>query len=148
MLRWLMGRTYLAMQRPQPAVVAYEAAIEPSGRNHNVLTELALAYGLAGRREDAHRILRELQQLSQTRYVSPYLLALVHLAVGEKKEAYRELERSLAERTPGLGYAAIATEPMLDVFRGDMEFDKILAKARALVKLAERVSASEQLRAF
>ena len=144
MLRWLMGRTYLAMQRPQPAVVTYEAALEPSGRNHNVLAELALAYGMAGRREDARRILRELQALSQTRYVSPYLLALVHFAVREKKEAYRELERSLAERTPGLGYAAIATEPMLDAFRGDRRFEETLARARALVKSAERVPASVQ----
>ena len=145
MLRWFMGRTYLAMQRPQPAVVALEAAIGPSGRSHNVLADLALAYGLAGRREDAHRILRELQELSQTRYVSPYQLALVHLAVGEKNEAYRELERSLAERTPMLGYAAIGPEPMLDAFRGDRQFEEILSRARSLVKSAEKAPASQQL---
>lgn len=148
MLRWLMGRTYLAMRRPQPAVVAYEAAIEPSGRNRNILAELALTYGLAGRREDARRILRELQELSPARYVSPYQLALVHLAVGERKEAYRELERSLAERTPGLGNAASATEPMLEVFRGDRRLNDVLARARALVKLPEKAPASGQPRTF
>jgi tetratricopeptide (TPR) repeat protein len=147
-LRWLMGRTYLAMQRPQPAVVALEAAVEPSGRNRNVVAELALAYGLAGRREDASRILRELQGLSQTGYVSSYQLALVHFAVGEKREAYRELEKGLAERTPGLGYAALVTEPMLDALRRDRRFEEILERARALVKSAERVPASEKSRAF
>ena len=147
MLRWLMGRTYLAMQRPQPAVASLEAAVEPSGRNRDVLAELALAYGLAGRRDDARRILQELQELSRARYVSPYQLALVHLALGEKKEAYRELERSLAERTPGLGYAALVTEPMLDAFRGDRKFDGVLARARALVR-PEAAPASVPSRAF
>lgn len=144
-VRWLMGRTYLAARRPRSAVVALEAAIEPSGGNHNVLADLALAYGLAGRHEDAKRILRELQELSRTRYVSPYQLALVHLAVGQRAEAFRELEESLAERTPMLGFAAVGPDPMLDAFRDDRQFEEILSRARSFVKSVERAPASQRL---
>jgi eukaryotic-like serine/threonine-protein kinase len=148
MLLWFMGRAYLAMQKPQLAVAKLEAAIEPSGKNLNLLADLAVAYGLAGRRDDARRILREVQELSRTRYVSPYQFALVRLAVGDRKEAYRELEKSLAERTPMLAYAAASSEPILDMFRQDQRFGDVLARARALIKLPRRSPATGEPRTF
>ena len=134
-VRWYRGLAYLAAGRPEMAVADLETAIEPSGRNLNFLADLGVAYGQAGRRDDARRILRELRELSRTRYVSPFQLACVYLAVGEKEEAYRALDRGLEERTPFLSYAAGSSDPILDPFRGDPRFDELLARIRRVIKL-------------
>jgi hypothetical protein len=39
------------------------------------LAQLAQGYGLAGRAEPARKILYQIQELSRTRYVTPYHLA-------------------------------------------------------------------------
>ncbi|MEO8053855.1 MAG: protein kinase [Acidobacteriota bacterium] len=102
LVRWNRGLIYLQLKKPDFAVADFESAIGPSGRNALLLSYLGLAYGQAGRQGDARRILRELQDLSRTRYVSPYAFLWAHLGVGEKDEAYRALEKAFAERTPGL----------------------------------------------
>jgi hypothetical protein len=99
-VRGTRGPACLAVRKPEPTVVDLLSAIEPSGRNLHFLADLGLAYGLAARGDEARRILRELKECSRTRYVSPYQLAFAHLAVGEKNEAYRALERGFDGRTP------------------------------------------------
>ena len=138
-VRWTRGDAYLAAVKPDLAVADLEATIEPSGRNLNFLAHLGLAYGMAGRPEDARRILRELQGLSGSRYVSPYQFACVHLGLGEKGEACRDLERGLLERTPMLVVACTA-DPVLRLFRGEPCIDKLFARIYRAVKLPEGAS--------
>jgi TolB-like protein/tetratricopeptide (TPR) repeat protein len=132
-VRWVEGSAFLARGEPDRAVAALEATIEPSGRNLNFLAHLGLAYGQAGRREDARRILRELQDLSKVRYVSPVQLAFAHLGLGERDQAFRLLDRAVDERTPVLA-AMWSGDPMFDGFRGDARYEQIRARLRVLVK--------------
>ena len=88
-LHWVRGWAYLGLRQPERAVAEMEATIEPSGRNLNFLANLGLAYGLAGRREDARRILGELQALQETRYVSPVQLAWAHQGLGSSAASAR-----------------------------------------------------------
>jgi TolB-like protein/Flp pilus assembly protein TadD len=132
-LHWIEGQDFLARGEPDRAVAAFEAMIEPSGRNLNFLAHLALAYGRAGRREDARRILHELRDLSKVRYVSPVQLAFAHLGLGERDEAFRLLDRAVDERTPLLA-TMWSADPIFDVFRGDARYEQIRARLRLLVK--------------
>jgi tetratricopeptide (TPR) repeat protein len=140
-VRWLRAEAYLASGKPDLAVTELEAAIEASGRNLNILADLGLAYGLAGRHDDARRILRELQELSRKRYVSPVQLAEVHFGIGEKDEAYRLLERGLEERTPSLAFGCTA-EPIFSLFRGDPRFEGLRARICRAVNLPKGASPS------
>jgi len=132
-LLWFEGWAFLARGEPGRAVAAFEATIEPSGRNLNFLAHLGLAYGRAGRRNDARRILRELQDLSKVRHVSPVQLAFAHLGLGERDEAFRLLDRAVDERTPLLA-GMWSGAPMFDGFRGDARYEEIRARLRLLVK--------------
>ena len=101
---WQMGFARLLLGQPSQAVPEFEAALELLGpdRPASVLAPLGLAYGLAGRRADALKILAEMEQASQKRYISPYYLAEVYSGLGRMDEAFRLLDRALEQRTPYL----------------------------------------------
>jgi tetratricopeptide (TPR) repeat protein len=138
-LHWQRGMAFLARDEPGRAVADLEASMEPSGRNLNFLAYLGLAYGRAGRRAEATRILRELQELSELRYVSPVQLALVHQGLGNKDEAFRLLGRASDERTPLL-LALWERDPVFDVFRGDARYERLRARLTPLIKPAREAS--------
>ena len=58
---------------------------------------LARGYALAGRREQAQQSLRELQLRGMHHYVSPYGLAQVYAALGDKSAALDMLDRAVNE---------------------------------------------------
>ena len=59
---------------------------------------LGYAYGISGRKEDARKMLVELEELSKRRYVNPYLVAIVNAGMGEKEKAFEYLQRAYEER--------------------------------------------------
>jgi hypothetical protein len=84
---------------------------------------LGRAYALTGRTKEAHRLLRELDELARTRYVSPYGRALIFLGL-EDDEVFHWLDRSYAERAGWLMY--LATDPRFDPLRKDARFISFL----------------------
>ena len=91
------------------------------------LAMLAWAYSQAGRTEEVRKILSDLTSQSESHYVGPYALAVVHLALGEKEEALRLLEQAYADRDILLQgfYGSIKTDKRLDALRGDARFQKL-----------------------
>ena len=67
-----------------------------------ILGPLGLAYGEAGRRADALKILAEMEQASQKRYISPFYLAVVYSGLGRMDQAFPLLDQALKQRTPYL----------------------------------------------
>lgn len=88
------------------------------------LARTAHTFALAARPAEARAILTELQQQSRQHYVSPYCLALIHVALGEADDAYRLLEQALAERAAWLIFLRI--DPFWARLRGDERFATLL----------------------
>ena len=59
-----------------------------------------LAYSAAGTDEDGLQVIRELEQISQRRHVSPFWTAAIYAALPRKDEAFLRLERAREERAP------------------------------------------------
>jgi tetratricopeptide (TPR) repeat protein len=64
-----------------------------------VLAWLAQGYAKAGQRDEALKLLAQMEELATKRYVRAWSFAIVHLALGEKEKAIDELERSFRERS-------------------------------------------------
>jgi len=90
------GYATLRLGRPHGAVLDFEASLRllPE-RPLAILGPLGLACGRTGRREDARRILAEMEQASSRGYLSPILKAHVLAGLGQKDEAFRLLEGAL-----------------------------------------------------
>ena len=91
---------------------------------------LAGVYARIGRRAEAGRILHDLTAKSQHEYVSSYALALCHLALGDKENTSRLLEKAYDERSIQVGgnTGSLEIDKRLDPLRDDPRFEKLLAR--------------------
>ena len=87
---------------------------------------LAYAYALAGNKQKARAILRNLHELSTRRYVAPCELASVHLALGEREQAVALLEKARAKHDCWL--ALLTLDPRFDCLWSDRNFINLLGK--------------------
>ncbi len=135
-IRWYMGFAQLLLGQPSQAVSEFDAALEllRPDRPAAVLAPLGLAYGLAGRRADALKILAEMEHASQKGYISPVSLAVVYSGLGRMDEAFRLLDRALEQRTPSLVWCT-PYAPNSVALRRDPRWKPFIDRLRRLVRL-------------
>jgi len=129
--RFGYGRQTLGMalelkgQIPE-AIAQYQAAIalDPSP---TYLSLLGHVYGTIGRKEEATKLLGQIQDTGKSRYVDPYYLAIVHLGLGDREAALTALEKSFEELN-GNTLEYIRTDPFLDPLRADPRFEALAEK--------------------
>src|SRR4030095_12947718 len=107
---WYLGHTYAATGRLDEAIAASEKAAALS-RTPGALGFLGMHYGFAGRTAEAKKILNELLELNNRRYVTPPALANVYIGLGDKDQAFFWLEKAYQDRSNYVAY--------LKVFPGD-----------------------------
>lgn len=123
---WMLGHTYAASGRFAEAVAAAEKATALSDRAPGALGILGLVYGLAGRKDDATKILNELLELNKQRYVTPAALVNVYIGLGDKERAFLWLEKAYEERSNYVAYLNVF--PIVDPLRSDPRFATLLQK--------------------
>lgn len=94
---------------------------------HLPSTGLAITYVRMGRPAEARAIVNQLVQESQKRYVSAPSIAAVYVALGDKEEAFRWLERAFFEHSGILQW--IAFLPEFRPLRSDARFPALLQRA-------------------
>src|SRR5262249_5611559 len=72
-----LGRSYSAKGLWPQAISAFKKAVTCSGHHSGYIASLAHACAMAGRRQEALNLLRELIEVARKRYVSPFAFALV-----------------------------------------------------------------------
>ena len=100
--RSTLGWAYLKLDRVGEGLAELEQAVALAPGNTLYLAQLGEAYGLAGRHGEAQAVLRQLEELSRQRYVSPYHLAYVYTGLGDQEKALDLLERAYDERAGSL----------------------------------------------
>jgi TolB-like protein/Flp pilus assembly protein TadD len=128
----ILGQIYEERGKLNEAIAEYRKANELEATPAN-FAMLAYAYAKTGRVAEARKILDKLTDLSARQYVGAYPLAIVHLALGEKEEALRLLEKSFAERDfllQGL-FGSIKMDKRLDPLRNDPRFQKLVERFEA-----------------
>ena len=126
---WFLGQAYEDKSRVTEAIQEYEKAIKLNS-DPTVQASLARAHALAGDNEIAAKILTDLTNQSKQRYIPAYPLAVVHLALGNKDEALRLLEKSYEDLAPfdtGV-FGSIKIDRRLDALRGDPRFEALASK--------------------
>jgi len=116
--------------RLKEAIVEYEKCANSVAPDPIDLANLAAAYFLAGRKQEAQQLWEKLKSLSERQYVPAYSMAIVQLAFGDKEEAIRLLEKSYEDRAPfdsaDLGW--ILVDHRLDPLRSDPRFKNLVTR--------------------
>ena len=123
---WNLGEALELKGQLREAFAEYKKAAELND-DPLVLSLVAQAEAKLGQRDDARKILEQLEQLATRRYVGNYAFALVHIALGEKEKAIEDLEHAYRDRV-GPDIALLKVDPMLDPLRGDPRFEALVAK--------------------
>jgi hypothetical protein len=86
------------------------------------------AYGLAaaGQDAEARRVLEELESEGQGSYVRAEFLAAAYGMLGDRDEAFRQLDLALEQRSAGLIYLHL--DPLYDPLRDDPRFSVLVEK--------------------
>ena len=116
---WI-GQAYLQKEMYKEAIDEINQAIRLSNGDTRPLATLGHAYAVAGRRDDAMKVLAQLQEMAKQRYVSPYFIALVYVGLREDDQAFAWLQKAYEERHPYL--ILMKVEPVFDRLRSDPRF--------------------------
>jgi adenylate cyclase len=105
------------------AVALYEKA---QAATHFPSVGLAITYAKMGRPEDARRILDQLIEKSRQQYVAADSIAAVYVALGEKDEALRWLDRAFEEHSGS--FYSYMFRPEFHALRSDPRFADLLRR--------------------
>jgi TolB-like protein/Tfp pilus assembly protein PilF/class 3 adenylate cyclase len=122
---WGLGQALEGVGDLPGAMAAYQKSVELDD-DPFPLGLLGAAKAKAGDRAAALAILQKLEETAKHRYVADYLIALVHLALGEKDEAMRWFESSYAKHQPDLNW--IRVDPALRSLHGDPRYEALAEK--------------------
>jgi eukaryotic-like serine/threonine-protein kinase len=96
--RSTLGWAYLKSGMPDQGVAELERAAALAPENTMYLAQVGQAYAMVGKAANAREVLRQLQEMSEQRYVSPYHMAYIYTGLGEQDRAMDFLERAYQER--------------------------------------------------
>jgi tetratricopeptide (TPR) repeat protein len=122
----LLSWTYAAAGRPEDSLAAADLAAKHAPSVPVTRMTCAEAHAIAGNRKIAKALLAELLGDRSIRYVSPYRMARVYLALGRISQAFEWLERSLKDRSLG-SMTCLSHDPAMAPIRGDRRFRRYLA---------------------
>ena len=123
-----LGMTYLEMKRFEQAIEEFDTALELSGVRSTIIARVGISYAEWGKRDQALEVLDQLSKLSETRYVSPYDIAEVQLALGELDAAFENLEKAYRDRDPFMIYLAV--DPAIRRARSDPRLEQMMRRMR------------------
>jgi TolB-like protein/Tfp pilus assembly protein PilF len=117
-----LGAAYVQMGRHEEAITELREALETSAMFEHTATELANALAVAGKREEALKVLDRVEYVPWKIFGA----ALVHTGLGEKDEAFRSLEKAIELRAPFV--TLLKVDPRFNSLRGDPHFGNLLRK--------------------
>jgi tetratricopeptide (TPR) repeat protein len=120
-----LGKSLIMKGRYEEAVSTFQKALSVS-EDATYLSGLGCAYAASNKKQDALKIIEQLNERSKNRYVSAYNIALIYIVLGDKENSFKYLEKALSERDDWL--QQIGMEPLWDPLRSDSRYKDILRK--------------------
>jgi tetratricopeptide (TPR) repeat protein len=123
-----LARALDAVGRHDEAIHELLTGMSGQSQQRPPSTGLATLLLRAGRKQEGRAMIAELEELSETRFVSPYGIASFYAAACENATALDWLERAYGQRDGTLVW--IKVHPRLDGLRGEPRFRELLRKMR------------------
>ena len=115
----ILGQSYILKGQLSEGLAECQKARELDD-DPQVLAYVAFAQAALGKKEEAAKVLAQMNELARKRYVPSYAFAVVYIGLGDKDQAFHWLERSLEERAWEITYLKV--EPFMDTLHSDPRF--------------------------
>jgi len=123
---WNLANAYAGNGMYNKAIVTAQKLKEFPGNNPTNDAVLGIVYSLAGRRDEAMKVLDYLLELSKQEYISPFYVALVFTCLGQKDQAFEWLDKAYEEHDVYLSQLKVF--PLFDSLRSDPRYKALLKK--------------------
>ena len=123
--RWGKGEVLTAKGQYDEAIEQYEHALA-AAKSSFTIGSLGAAYGLSGQREKAEQLLAALESHTDSHYVSPYFVSVIHLGLGNHEAALDWLERAWEERDGWVQWLLV--NPTVDRVRSQPRYEALLKR--------------------
>jgi TolB-like protein/DNA-binding winged helix-turn-helix (wHTH) protein/Flp pilus assembly protein TadD len=123
---WGLGQCYRMQKRFPEQIEQLRSAVQLSGNSAYMRAHLAYGYAVAGDRDQANALRRELTEEGKSRYLAPYHMALIAAGLGETDDVVRWLEKAFADRSGWLMFLPV--EPEFGAMRQAPGFQRLLAR--------------------
>jgi serine/threonine-protein kinase len=124
MARFYLGALYNDKGMYKEAVSECQKAIELTGGLSWAFGHLGYAYAMLGQKDEAEKILHELEERSKEEYIRSTTLMGIYYALGDIDKAFGCIEKAMEERDPVLTHMKVL--PEFDVVRPDPRFKAFL----------------------
>jgi eukaryotic-like serine/threonine-protein kinase len=124
---FMLGEVYAQQGRLDDALAAQRKAAEILPSASWPVTEIARDYALAGKSEDARKTLRDLLA-RQHIDIPAYRIATIYAALGDKEQAFAQLEQAYRQREFFLDF--VKGDPELDSLHSDPRFQDLLGRMK------------------
>jgi serine/threonine protein kinase/tetratricopeptide (TPR) repeat protein len=109
----------------------YKDATDEALKAHNLGLPWASAvlgwvYGIAGERDEAEKLLQEMEELLKKQYISSMSLYGIYLGLGDLDKSIEWLEKAYNGRDPAMPFLKVS--PEFDVIRSDPRYKALLKK--------------------
>ena len=123
---FVLGCVRIQEQRLAEAIAEFQLIYKLDEEAYLALGFMGYAHALAGERAEAETLLNILQEISLRKYVSPYSMLVIHLALGPKERVFELLEQLYEERNDWLVWLKVS--PELKNLRDDSRFENLLRR--------------------
>jgi len=124
---WPLGIALTGLGRIDPALATLERLCQLS-RAPLYVGQLGLAYGVAGRHDDARRLLNELdERASRGEYVAPCARLAIAIGLDDMSGIRGGLTACVDDTTPG-NTVKVVCGPILERYRSDSEVDSLCGR--------------------
>jgi TolB-like protein/DNA-binding winged helix-turn-helix (wHTH) protein/Flp pilus assembly protein TadD len=117
-----LGAAYVQMGRREEAITELRQSLKSSTMYEHTATELANALAVAGNRQEALKLLGQVQNAPWRTYGA----ALVYAGLGEKDEAFRSLDKAIDLRAPFV--ILLKVDPRFESLHQDPRFQNLLRR--------------------
>jgi TolB-like protein/DNA-binding winged helix-turn-helix (wHTH) protein/Tfp pilus assembly protein PilF len=118
-----LGQAYAQKRMYSEAIAELQRAVALSGVNTTFISNLAYAYAVSGRRNEALKILNDLIGRSKG-YSNASEIALIHTGLGENNQAMEWLDKAYSERFN----PSVLLRPGFDPLRSDLRFQNLVRR--------------------
>ncbi len=107
---FVLGCVYIQQGLLEDAIEQFQQIYKLDEEAYLAMGFMGYAHALAGQRAEAETLLNVLQEISQRKYVSPYSMLVIHLALGPEERVFELLEQLFHERNEWLVWLKVSPE--------------------------------------
>jgi tetratricopeptide (TPR) repeat protein len=122
---WGKGHIYLQRDMHADAIAEFSRAVELGGGHTLPLASLGYAHALAGQRDEAFAVIKQLHEIAENIYVSPVDVATVYAGLNEREDVFEWLQKAYEVRARSIAWLSVRKE--FAAVRDDPRFIALIA---------------------